>query len=119
MGGLIEDEIEPGSFTKPYSHFCAYQAITETEVVAVANRGAERLERFAKRFGVTNTYLDYRAMIERNDPTLSASPLPPLRAPNRLSLRQNRCAASTPKGLCASLAEADRIVAAWSEPRRL
>ena len=63
MGGMIEDEIAPGNFTKPYSHFCAYDAIAETEVVAVANRGAERLQRFANRFGVTNTYLDYRAMI--------------------------------------------------------
>ena len=63
MGGLIEDEIAPGNFTKPYSHFCAYAAIDETEVVAVANRGAERMQRFANRFGVTNTYLDYRTMI--------------------------------------------------------
>jgi predicted dehydrogenase len=53
MGGLIEDEIGPGNFSKPYSHFGAYAAIAETEVVAVANRGAERMQRFADRFGVT------------------------------------------------------------------
>jgi len=40
MGGLIEDEIAAGSFSKPYGHFSAYQAIEQTEVVAVANRGA-------------------------------------------------------------------------------
>src|SRR5215218_7271639 len=70
MGGLIEDEIAAGSFYKPYGHFPAYAAIAETEVVAVANRGAERLQRFASRFGVTNTYLDYREMIEAEKPDL-------------------------------------------------
>ena len=70
MGGLIEDEIPPGSFSRPYGHFSAYAAIDEVEVVAVANRGAERLERFVKRFGVTNTYLDYRTMIEREKPDI-------------------------------------------------
>ena len=64
MGGLMEDQIPVHSFHKPYSHFSAYQAIDETEVVAVANRGRERLEKFSKRFGFTNTYLDYRKMIE-------------------------------------------------------
>src|SRR5919202_1718204 len=70
MGGLIEDEIPEGSFSKPYGHFSAYQAIEQTEVVAVANRGAERLARFARRFGVTNTYLDYRQMIDRERPDM-------------------------------------------------
>src|SRR6266540_5982064 len=70
MGGLIEDEIGEGSFSKPYGHFSAYQAIEQTEVVAVANRGAERLERFKQRFGVTNTYLDYREMIDKERPNI-------------------------------------------------
>lgn len=54
MGGLIEDEIPAGSFSRPYGHFSAYAAVDEVEVVAVANRGAERLNRFVKRFGVIN-----------------------------------------------------------------
>ena len=114
MGGLIEDEIEPGSFTKPYSHFCAYQAIAETEVVAVANRGAERLERFAKRFGVTNTYLDYRAMIEKERPDIVSITTPSFaRAePIIFAAEHGVRGIYAEKGLCASLAEADRIVAA-------
>ena len=71
MGGLMEDEFPPGSqFHKPYGHFSAYQSIEETEVVAVANRGEERLKRFERRFGITNTYLDYREMIETEKPDI-------------------------------------------------
>ena len=65
IGGLIEDELDPNQWTIPYGHFSAYGAIEETEVVAVANRGEERLKRFVDRFGITNTYLDYREMIEK------------------------------------------------------
>ena len=46
MGGLSEDELDPNQWTIPYGHFSAYGAIEETEVVAVANRGEERLKRF-------------------------------------------------------------------------
>ena len=43
MGGLIEDELNANQFSIPYGHCSAYQAIPETEVIAVANRGQERL----------------------------------------------------------------------------
>ena len=59
MGGLIEDELTVNQFSSPYGHFSAYAAIEQTEVIAVANRGEERLKRFTDRFGITNTYLDY------------------------------------------------------------
>ena len=39
MGGLIEDELTSNQFSSPYGHYPAYEAIVETEVVAVANRG--------------------------------------------------------------------------------
>lgn len=55
---------------KPYSHASAYAAIPETTVIVVANCGSERLERFASRFGITNTYRDYREMIERERPDI-------------------------------------------------
>ena len=114
MGGLIEDEIAPGNFTKPYSHFCAYDAIAETEVVAVANRGAERMQRFANRFGVTNTYLDYRTMIEKERPDIVSITTPSFaRAePIIFAAEHGVRAIYAEKGLCASLAEADAIVAA-------
>ena len=66
--GLIEDELSVNQFSSPYGHFSAYAAIEQTEVVAVANRGVERLKRFTDRFGITNTYLDYREMIEQEKP---------------------------------------------------
>ena len=42
MGGLIEDELPVNQFWKPYGHFSAYEAIEETDVIAIANRGEER-----------------------------------------------------------------------------
>ena len=66
--GLIEDELDPNQFVTPYGHFSGFAASEETEVVAVANRSEERLKRFSDRFGVTNTYLDYREMIKREKP---------------------------------------------------
>lgn len=114
MGGLIEDEIPAGSFYKPYGHFSAYAAIPETAVVAVANRGAERLERFARRFGVVSTYRDYREMIERERPDIVSITTPSwARAePIIFAAEHGVRAIYAEKGLCASLAEADRIVAA-------
>src|SRR5262245_11132181 len=114
MGGLIEDEIPPGSFSRPYGHFSAYAAIPQTEVVAVANRGAERLKRFAARFGVTNTYLDYREMIatERPDIVSVTTPSWARAEPIIFAAEHGVRGIYAEKGLCASLAEADRIVAA-------
>lgn len=114
MGGLIDDEVSAGSFNKPYGHFSAYDAITETQVVAVANRGEERLQRFAERFGVTNTYRDYRAMIEKEKPDIVSVTTPSFaRAePIIFAAEHGVRGIYAEKGLCASLAEADRIAAA-------
>lgn len=114
MGGLIEDEIAAGSFSKPYGHFSAYQAIEQTEVVAVANRGAERLERFKQRFGVTNTYLDYREMIDKERPDIVSVTTPSFaRAEPIIYCAEHGVRGIyAEKGLSASLAEADRIAAA-------
>lgn len=114
MGGLIEDEIAAGSFSKPYGHFPAYAAIAETEVVAVANRGAERLQRFANRFNVTNTYLDYREMIEKEKPDIVSVTTPSFARAEPIIFAAEHGVAGiyAEKGLCASLAEADQIVAA-------
>ncbi|NKB68373.1 MAG: hypothetical protein GKR89_15025 [Candidatus Latescibacteria bacterium] len=111
MGGFIEDELNANQFSIPYSHFCGYQAIEETEVVAVANRGAERLERFAARFGCDNTYLDYREMIEREKLDIVSITTPSwARAEPIIFAAENGVKGIySEKGLCASLAEADRI----------
>ena len=114
MGGLIEDEIAPGNFHKPYGHYPAYAAIAETEVIAVANRGAERLQRFTNRFSITNKYLDYRAMIEVEKPDIVSITTPSFaRAePIIFAAEHGVSGIYAEKGLCASLAEADQIVAA-------
>ena len=70
MGGLLEDEQPPNTFRKPHGHFAAYSAVEETEVVAVAGRRPGRLKLFTERFGMTNTYLDYREMIEKERPEI-------------------------------------------------
>ena len=100
-----------GSWSKPYGHFPSYAAIPETTVVAVANRGQERLERFAKRFGIDNTYLDYREMILKEKPDIVSITTPSLaRAEPIIFCAENGVRGIyAEKGLCASLAEADRV----------
>ncbi len=114
MGGLIEDEVPSNAFSSPYGHFSAYAAIAETEVVAVANRGNERLERFSKRFGVSNAYLDYREMIEKERPDIVSVTTPSVHraAPIIFAAEHGVRGIYAEKGLCASLAEADQVAAA-------
>ena len=114
MGGLIEDELTTNQFSSPYGHYPAYQAIAGTEVVAVANRGTQRLTRFSERFGCRNTYLDYREMIEKEKPDIVSVTTPSLaRAePIIFAAEHGVKGIYSEKGLCASLAEADAITAA-------
>ena len=99
---------------KPYGHFSSYEAIEETEVVAVANRGRERLERFSKRFEFDNGYLDYREMIEEEKPDIVSITTPSVRRaePIIFAAENGVKGIYAEKGLCASLEEADRIRAA-------
>ena len=117
MGGLIEDELSVNQFSSPYGHFSAYAAIEQTEVVAVANRGAERLKRFTDRFGITNTYLDYREMIEKEKPDIVSVTTPSFaRAePIIFAAEHGVRGIYSEKGLCPSLESADRIAAACKE----
>lgn len=119
MGGLIEDEIAVGDPGRPYGHFSAYRAIEACEVVAVANRGAERLKRFAERFGFTNTYLSYEEMILREQPDIVSVTTPSFAraAPLIFCAEHGVRGIYSEKGLCASLAEADRIRAALQANR--
>ena len=118
MAGLMEDE-QPyaNQYTKPISHFVSYGAVERTEVVAVANRSAPRMERFSKRFGFTNTYLDYREMIEKERPDIVSVTVPTFaRAePIIFAAEHGVRGIYAEKGLCASLEEADRITKAVKE----
>ena len=111
MGGLIEDEIPSNAYSSPYGHFSSYASIDETEVVAVANRGEERLARFSKRFGVSNTYLDYREMIEKEQPDIVSVTTASVHraAPIIFAAENGVKGIYSEKGLCASLEEADNI----------
>lgn len=111
MGGLIDDELDCNQFWNPYGHFSGYAAIKETEVVAIANRGEERLKRFANRFDFSNTYLDYREMIEKENPDIVSVTTPSwARAePIIFCAEHGVRGIYSEKGLCASLEEADRI----------
>ena len=114
MGGLLEDEQPPNTFRKPHGHFAAYSAVDETEVVAVAGRRPGRLKLFTERFGMTNTYLDYREMIEKEKPEIvSVTTQSRYRAEAILfAVEHGVRGIYAEKALCASLAEADAIAAA-------
>ena len=111
MGGLIDDEQGDRSYMTPYGHFPSYDAMPETTVIAVANRGKERLERFCKRFSFSNAYLDYREMIEKEKPDIVSVTTPSFaRAePIIFCAEHGVRGIFAEKGLCASLEEADRI----------
>ena len=114
MGGLIEDELSVNQFTSPYGHFSAYQFIEQTEVVAIANRGAERLQRFSDRFGITNTYLDYKEMIQVEKPDIVSVTTPSFARPEPIIFAAENGVKGiyAEKGLAPSLESADRILAA-------
>jgi predicted dehydrogenase len=116
MGGLTEDEPHTATYPRPYSHCAAYQSMAQTKVVAIANRGAERMARFAKRFDIPTekTYLDYREMIEREKPDIVSVTTPTLaRAePIIFCAEHGVRAIYAEKGLAPSLTDSDRIAAA-------
>ena len=116
MGGLTEDEPHSATFPRPYSHIAAYQSLPECEVVAVANRGAERMARFAQRFDIPaeKTYLDYREMIEREKPAIVSVTTPTFARtePIIFCAEHGVRAIYAEKGLAPSLEESARIAAA-------
>ncbi len=114
IGGLLEDEQPNNTYRKPHSHCAAYDFIEQTEVVGVAGRNEGRLQMFTDRFGITNTYLDYREMIEKEKPDIvSVTTQSQFRAEPIIFAAENGVRGIyAEKALCASLDEADRIAAA-------
>ncbi len=114
MGGLLEDESPPNRYRKPHSHYAAYDYVDETEVVAVAGRSEGRLKMFTERYGIENTYTDYREMIQREKPDIvSVTTQAQHRAEPIVFAAENGVRGIyAEKALCASLEEADRIAAA-------
>lgn len=79
--GRIASEFEDLASEHPASIAGAFAAIGNTELVAAANRGQQRLESFGKRWGVQALYQDYRDMIARESLDIVAiATHPPLHA---------------------------------------
>ncbi len=114
MGGLLEDEAPPNRYRKPHGHFAAYNYVEETEVVAVAGHSEGRLKMFTERFGIANTYLDYREMIEKEKPDIVSVTTQAWKRAEPLVFAAEHGVKGifAEKALCASLEEADRIARA-------
>ena len=114
MGGLIDGLSPMSQYRLPCDHASAYAAIEETQVVAAANRGEARRKAFTERFGVANTYVDYREMILKEKPDIISVTTPAYSHAEQIIFAAENGVRGVyaEKGLCASLEEADRIVAA-------
>ena len=61
----------------PCSHAAAYAAVPETQVVAIANPGADAFAAYRARYGEVKTYQDAHEMLCQEALDISASPLTP------------------------------------------
>lgn len=111
MAGLLEGERPPSAFRKPHSHFASYDAVEETEVVAVAGRNEGRLAMFTRRYGMTNTYTDYREMIRLERPDIVSVTTQTIYKAEVIAFAVEHGVRGifAEKALCSSLEEADRI----------
>ena len=122
--GRIADSIEdetadaPGWTLLPFSHAGAYQRCPRTHLVAAADPNEERRTRLGRRRGVERLYADYREMLERERPDM-VSVCVPTRAHAEVALEVAARAADGVKAIflekpiAQSLAEADRMIAAF------
>jgi predicted dehydrogenase len=117
MGAFIDNEvIENGAVVLPYSHAAGYEACPRTELIAGADLRQDVLEAFGRRYGMPpeRRYTDYREMIERERPDIvSIATQPEQHAEVALFAAEHGVRALyCEKPLCASLAEAEAVVAA-------
>jgi predicted dehydrogenase len=117
MGAFIDNEVVASpSVVLPYSHAAGYEACARTDLVAGADLRRDVLAAFGRRYNVPpeRQYTDYRAMIRQERPDiLSIATQPEQRAEVALFAAEHGVRALyCEKPLCASIAEADAIVAA-------
>ncbi|NOZ20117.1 MAG: Gfo/Idh/MocA family oxidoreductase [Planctomycetes bacterium] len=115
MAGFIDREVEHYPAIKlPYSHGAAFDACPETEMVACCARRQESVDRFRKKWNVPKGYLDWREMIEKENPDIvSITTHADLHAPITLfSAEHGVRGIYCEKAIALSLEEADRAVAA-------
>lgn len=117
IGAFIDNEVIGRSdIVLPYSHAAGYAACPRTELVAGADLRSDVLEAFGLRYDVPNRrqYTDYREMIVKEQPDIvSVATQPEHHAEIVLYAAEHGVRALyCEKPLCASMAEADAIVAA-------
>ena len=117
IADTIEDEVQDAPYwsTLPFSHAGAYQRCPRTQLVAAADPNAERLAALGRRRGVERLYADYHTMLERERLDLVS-----ICAPTRVHTQIALDVVATPvkglyleKPIAQSLAEADRLLAAF------
>ena len=117
MGAFIDNEFVglPGRYA-PHSHAAGYAAHDRTDLVAGVDMRPDVLAQFGQRYGVAESHLytDYREMLAKEQPDiLSVATQPEQRAEIAIYAAEHGVKALyCEKALCASLQEADAIVAA-------
>jgi scyllo-inositol 2-dehydrogenase (NAD+) len=120
MGAFIDNETRSSpSIVQPYSHAAGYEACPRTDLVAGCDLRPDVLQAFGERYGVgpEHQYTSYQEMIERERPDiLSIATQPEQRAEVILFAVQHGVRAIyAEKPLCASVGEAQALVAAVEE----
>lgn len=119
MASSIDDEIrEHDTWLSlkqqlPYSHAPCYSALGElVEMVAVCDLIEAKCRAFRERWGVPRSYVDYREMIEREQPDIVSVAVPAsLHAEVAVfAMEHGVRGVYCEKAMCCSLAEADTIV---------
>jgi predicted dehydrogenase len=117
MGAFIDNEVAAsGAIVLPYSHAAGYEACPRTDLIAGSDLRPDVLAAFGTRYGVASNHLytDYREMIRKEHPEiLSVATQPQQRAEVALfAIEHGVRALYCEKPLCASVAEAEALVAA-------
>ncbi|MSP14930.1 MAG: Gfo/Idh/MocA family oxidoreductase [Chloroflexi bacterium] len=98
----------------PINHAGSYQTTPGYELVAAANRGAEKLRTFGERWGVKATYTDYYKLLRDEKPdVVSITTQSPEKAEATIAAAEAGVKAIVvEKAMATSMAEADAMIAA-------
>ncbi|MDP8257516.1 MAG: Gfo/Idh/MocA family oxidoreductase [Candidatus Alcyoniella australis] len=109
-----------GSGSISRTHFDALARVPGTQVAAVASRSHSNAEMFAQWKGVPDAYDDYHRILEREDIDVVCVSFPnAYHAPIALEALSAGKHVVLEKPLCNTLAEADALIAAAAEHKRL
>jgi predicted dehydrogenase len=109
MGATIDDE---SNSDLPFSHAAGYTAVESVDLVAVVDVVAEKAETIRNRYNASNSYTDYREMIQNEQPDIvSVATRPATHAEIVVFAAENGVKGIyCEKPLCCSMEEADIIV---------